>query len=76
MLVEGKLSTRKWQDQQGVDRYTTEVVLSPYNGLLTFLDSKRNGDGNGASGERGPASGGSAPSREGPSSDVDDDVPY
>ncbi len=47
VLVEGKLSTRKWQDQQGTDRYTTEVVLSPYNGLLTFLDTRRNGNGSG-----------------------------
>jgi single-strand DNA-binding protein len=50
ILVEGKLATRKWQDQQGNDRYTTEIVLSPYQGMLTFLDSRRNGSGN--AGER------------------------
>ena len=50
ILVEGKLATRKWQDQQGNDRYTTEIVLSPYQGMLTFLDSRRNGNGN--AGER------------------------
>ncbi len=50
ILVEGKLATRKWQDQQGNDRYTTEIVLSPYQGILTFLDSRRNGNGN--AGER------------------------
>ena len=50
ILVEGKLATRKWQDQQGNDRYTTEIVLSPYQGMLTFLDSRR--DGKGDTGER------------------------
>ena len=49
VLVEGKLSTRKWQDQHGIERYSTEIVLSPYQGMLTFLDSRRNsatsGDG-------------------------------
>ena len=51
MLVEGQLRTSKWQDQAGQDRYTTEVVLMPYNGLLTFLDSRRAGTE--ASEERG-----------------------
>jgi single-strand DNA-binding protein len=40
VLVEGKLSTRKWQDQAGNERYTTEIQLQPYNGILTFLDKK------------------------------------
>jgi single-strand DNA-binding protein len=43
VLVEGQLRTSKWQDQSGQDRYTTEIVLMPYNGLLTFLDSRRTG---------------------------------
>ena len=51
VLVEGQLRTSKWQDQAGQDRYTTEVVLMPYNGLLTFLDSRRAGTE--ASEERG-----------------------
>jgi single-strand DNA-binding protein len=69
ILVEGKLSTRKWQDQQGNDRYTTEIVLSPFNGILTFLDSRRNGNGNGA--ER---TNGTPPA--GPSGDLDDEIPF
>ena len=40
VYVEGKLQTRKWQDQAGNDRYTTEVVLRPYRGELTMLDSR------------------------------------
>jgi single-strand DNA-binding protein len=69
ILVEGKLSTRKWQDQQGNDRYTTVIVLSPFNGMLTFLDSRRNGNGNG--GER---TNGAPPA--GPSGDLDDEIPF
>ena len=42
VFVEGKLVTRKWQDRDGNDRYTTEIQLSPYTGTLTFLDSRRN----------------------------------
>lgn len=69
VFVEGKLSNRKWQDQQGNDRYSTEIVLSPYNGVLTFLDSRRNG--NGSSGD----SKNDAPPA-GPSGDLDDEIPF
>ena len=41
--MEGQLETRKWQDQAGNDRYTTEVVLRPYRGELTMLDSRNSG---------------------------------
>jgi single-strand DNA-binding protein len=47
VFLEGKLTTRKWQDQSGADRYSTEIHLTPYNGTLTFLDSRRNGSGAG-----------------------------
>lgn len=40
VYIEGQLETRKWQDQSGQDRYTTEVVLRPYRGGLTLLDSR------------------------------------
>ena len=40
MYVEGKLQTRKWQDQNGQDRYTTEVVISGYSGTLQMLDRR------------------------------------
>ena len=45
VFIEGQLQTRKWQDQSGNDRYSTEVVLQGFNGTLTLLDSK-GGDGN------------------------------
>lgn len=38
VYIEGQLETRKWQDQQGQDRYTTEITLRPYSGTLTMLD--------------------------------------
>ena len=40
IYIEGELQTRKWQDQEGKDRYTTEVVLQGFGGNLTLLDSK------------------------------------
>ncbi|MFL5285357.1 MAG: single-stranded DNA-binding protein [Rhodopila sp.] len=43
VFVEGAIRTRKWQDKEGVDRYSTEIQLSPYNGTLTFLDRKSDG---------------------------------
>ena len=43
VYIEGKLQTRKWQDQQGQDRYTTEIVLDPFNGVMQMLGSKGSG---------------------------------
>ena len=57
VYIEGQLETRKWQDQSGQDRYTTEVVLRPYSGNLTLLDS-RDGGGGGGGGNYGGAQGG------------------
>lgn len=45
VYIEGQLETRKWQDQSGADRYSTEVVLRPYSGQLTLLGGKPSGDG-------------------------------
>jgi single-strand DNA-binding protein len=50
VYVEGQLETRKWQDQQGQDRYSTEVVLRNYNGTLTMLDGAQGGGGMGGGG--------------------------
>ena len=47
VYVEGQLQTRKWQDQQGNDRYSTEVVLRGFNGTLTMLDGRQGGGGGG-----------------------------
>ena len=60
VFIEGQLQTRKWQDQQGNDRYSTEVVLRGYNGTLTMLDGAGGGGGGGGrSGGGGNYGGGS-----------------
>ncbi|MDG6078112.1 single-stranded DNA-binding protein [Erythrobacter litoralis] len=51
VFVEGQLQTRKWQDQSGNDRYSTEVVLRGFNGTLTMLDGA-GGSGGGGGGQR------------------------
>ena len=56
VFVEGKLQTRKWQDQSGNDRYSTEVVLRGFDGTLTMLDGR--GEGGGGGGYGGGGSGG------------------
>lgn len=58
VYVEGQLETRKWQDQQGQDRYSTEVVLRNYGGTLTMLDGASGGGGMG--GGAGRSGGGSS----------------
>ncbi|MCJ8139778.1 single-stranded DNA-binding protein [Falsirhodobacter halotolerans] len=59
VYIEGALETRKWQDQSGADKYTTEIVLRPFRGELTLLDGR---DGGGSSGggydDRGQGGGG------------------
>jgi single-strand DNA-binding protein len=50
VYIEGALETRKWQDQSGQDRYTTEVVLRPYRGELTLLDGREGGGSGGGGG--------------------------
>jgi single-strand DNA-binding protein len=49
VYIEGQLETRKWTDQSGNDRYSTEVVLRPYKGELTFLDGREGGQSQKAS---------------------------
>ncbi len=83
IYVEGALQTRKWTDNAGVEKYTTEVVLQKFNGELTMLDSRNEGGGFGGSdsggysgGDTGGGSqgGGSAPASGG--SDFDDEIPF
>ena len=87
VYIEGALQTRKWTDQAGVEKYSTEVVLQGFNSTLTMLDG-RSGGGGGSFGEEpggdfgssGPVS--SAPRRPvaagggGRNSDMDDDIPF
>jgi single-strand DNA-binding protein len=90
VYIEGQLETRKWQDQSGQDRFSTEVVLRPYRGELTLLDGRDGGGSGGGGGDYMPEpSGGgygggydSGPSQRGGgsgggrSSDLDDEIPF
>ena len=58
VYLEGSLQTRKWQDQSGADRYSTEVVLQNFNSTLVLLDSRGEGGGDSPGGFSGPAEGG------------------
>ncbi|MEL6959705.1 MAG: single-stranded DNA-binding protein, partial [Pseudomonadota bacterium] len=58
VYLEGQLETRKWQDQSGQDRYSTEVVLRPYRSELTMLDGRDGGGGGGGGGYVSDQSGG------------------
>ncbi len=58
VYLEGQLETRKWQDQSGQDRYSTEVVLRPFRSELTLLDSRGGGSGGGGGDFGGGYSGG------------------
>jgi single-strand DNA-binding protein len=87
VYLEGQLQTRKWQDQSGNDKYTTEIVLQKFRGELVLLDS-REGSGGGGGRDFGGGSygddfggGGSSQSQKRPQpaafdTDLDDDVPF
>ena len=76
VYLEGQLQTRKWQDQSGNDRYSTEVVLQRYRGELTMLDTRGGGGGGGSdygSDDDGFSSGGGGGSSSG---GFDDEIPF
>lgn len=56
IYIEGQLETRKWQDQSGADRYSTEVVLRPYTSTLTMLGGRNDGGSGGGGGSYGGGS--------------------
>jgi single-strand DNA-binding protein len=58
VYIEGSLQTRKWQDQQGQDKYSTEIVLQGFNSVLTMLDGPGGGQGGGGQGGGGQGGGG------------------
>ncbi len=84
IYIEGQLQTRKWTDQGGQERYSTEVVLQGFNSALTMLDSKREGEGGGHGGgyERSDAAYASEPAMSGgqparaPAPELDDEIPF
>ncbi len=88
VYIEGQLQTRKWQDQSGNDRYSTEIVLQKFRGELVLLDSREGAGGGGGRGAfnddfGGDDLGGGAPQRQQSrpqpaafDTDLDDDVPF
>ncbi|GAN80162.1 single-stranded DNA-binding protein [Acidocella aminolytica] len=92
VYLEGKLQTRKWTDQSGQERYTTEIMIGRFNGELVLLDRPSNnaGMGGGYSGGEDyaprPATSAKAPARavggwdtrpgSGPGNDLDDEIPF
>ena len=89
VYLEGQIQTRKWQDQSGADRYSTEIVLQRYRGELVLLDSRGEGGGGSRGGggdfaddfAGGSSSGGAARTQSRPQpaafdTDLDDDVPF
>ncbi len=84
VYLEGQIQTRKWQDQSGADKYSTEVVLQRFRGELVLLDSRGEGGGGGSRGGGGDfaedsGSGARPQSRPQPAAfdtDLDDDVPF
>jgi single-strand DNA-binding protein len=86
VYLEGQLQTRKWQDQSGADKYSTEVVLQGFNSNLTLLDGRGDGegagDGGGFRGARdggGNGGGGQRPRASAPAFEpggMDDDIPF
>ncbi len=90
VYIEGKLQTRKWQDQSGADKYSTEVVLQGFDGVMTMLDGPGGGSGGGGGGgghsdDRGGYGGGdqgggydsgSGGGGGGSSRDMDDEIPF
>ncbi len=74
VYIEGQLQTRKWQDRDGNDRYSTEIVLQGFNSVLTMLDSRADSEGAGFAGSPSSSPSSSAPPFEG--GEVDDDIPF
>ncbi len=73
VYLEGQLQTRKWQDKDGLDRYSTEVVLQGFNSTLTMLDSRRGSEEQSGAGESG---GFETPSQGFRDSELDDEIPF
>ncbi|TAL30693.1 MAG: single-stranded DNA-binding protein [Alphaproteobacteria bacterium] len=82
VYIEGQLETRKWQDKDGQEKYTTEVVLRPFRGELTMLDSKGGGSSSDAANDYSGQSSSSAATGTSGSfaasgkADMDDEIPF
>jgi len=73
VYLEGQLQTRKWSDQQGVEKYTTEVILNRFRGELTMLDTRGGGADFGSNEQLVE---GNAPEITSSTNDLDDEIPF
>ena len=78
VYIEGQLQTRKWKDNEGKDRYSTEIVLKNYNGVLTMLDGKPADQSNKSGGSYGEQSGGYSQGNQqsNQGDDIEDQIPF
>ena len=76
IYVEGELQTRKWQDQEGNDKYTTEVILQGYNCNLTLLDSRNNTNQSTETKQETSLTDDSMESKSTDSDDTEEDIPF
>jgi single-strand DNA-binding protein len=78
VYIEGSLQTRKWQDQSGQDRYSTDVVVAGVGGSLTMLDGRGEGGGgySDPGGREGGYGGGSSGGFDRGPADMDDEIPF
>ncbi len=92
VYIEGALQTRKWTDNAGIEKYSTEVVLQNFRGELTMLDGRNEGGGGGGGGggysggdsgggdwggdSGGGSSSGGASGGSAPGGDLDDEIPF
>ena len=76
VYLEGQLQTRKWEDNNGQERYTTEVVLQNYSGTLVLLDAKGDGAPAGGNDVFGASDSGWDSTPAAPAANLDDDIPF
>lgn len=76
VYIEGQLETRKWTDKDGQEKYTTEVVLRPFRGEITLLDSAGGGRGGSAAPSMSEEQAFGGSSSSGGSSEIDDSIPF
>ncbi|MBP7704148.1 MAG: single-stranded DNA-binding protein [Caulobacter sp.] len=76
IYVEGQLQTRKWTDQSGAEKYSTEIVLKPYAGVITMLGGKRGDDVDNDAREPRDADAGAGTEGQAFSADLDDEIPF
>lgn len=76
VYIEGKLQTRKWTDKDGVEKYSTEIVMQAFDAKLVLLDGRQSGSQGGGGGDGGGRAAGEDRTREFQRSELDDEIPF